>query len=204
MTAVLIEKAVLDAGLQPLPEEALERFQEYLALLLKWNERLNLTSVRQPEEILTRHFIECIFAAQKLPADIPTLLDFGSGGGFPGLPIALCRPEIFVTLGESQSKKASFLREVVRTLKLGNADVYQGRLEQLDWQFQAVTLRAVDKMQNACRAAVKAVSLGGYLVLLTTATSSPALIADMSQLDWQPSLSIPNSDQRCLLIGQKP
>ena len=64
MTAALIEKAVLDAGLQPLPEEALERFQEYLALLLKWNERLNLTSVRQPEEILTRHFIECIFAAQ--------------------------------------------------------------------------------------------------------------------------------------------
>ena len=85
-----------------------------------------------------------------------------------------------------------------------NVDVYQGRLEKLDWQFQAVTLRAVDKMQNACRTALKAVSSGGYLILLTTATSSPALISDMSQVEWQSALSIPNSDQRCLLIGRKP
>lgn len=204
MTAAQIEKAVLEAGLHSLGEETLSHFQEYLAILLKWNERLNLTSVRQPEEILARHFIECIFAAQKLPADIPTLLDFGSGGGFPGLPIALCRPEIFVTLGESQAKKVSFLREVIRSLRLGNVDIYQGRLEKLDWQFQAVTLRAVDKMQKACRTAVQAVSSGGYLVLLTTATSSPALIADMSQIEWQPAFSIPDSDKRCLLIGRKP
>ena len=101
MMAAEIEVAVKDAGLDPLTKETAERFQSYLDLLQKWNARLNLTAIREPEQILQRHFIECIFAARHLPTNIHTLLDFGSGGGFPGIPIALCRPEIQVTLGES-------------------------------------------------------------------------------------------------------
>ena len=69
---------------------------------------MNLTAVREPEAIIRRHFVECAFAAQHLPTDITTLLDYGSGAGLPGIPIAICRPEIRVTLAEAQGKKAPF------------------------------------------------------------------------------------------------
>ena len=103
------------------------RFEEYLALILRWNSRMNLTAIRDEEEILARHFVESIACAQHFPEGIGTLLDFGSGAGFPGIPIALCRPEIAVTLAESQSKKAAFLQETVRILGLqGHASMPGG------------------------------------------------------------------------------
>jgi len=86
-------------------------FGAYAALLIRWNARMNLTAVRDEEGILRRHFAESIVCARILPPGITTLLDFGSGAGFPGLPIALCRREIAVTLAESQGKKVAFLRE---------------------------------------------------------------------------------------------
>src|ERR1700739_2299273 len=113
-------------SLGPLSPEIAAKFDEYLALILRWNARMNLTAIREPNEILRRHFVESIACAQELPTVILTLLDFGSGGGFPGLPIALCRPEISVTLAESQGKKAAFLNEAVRTLNL-NTKVFAGR-----------------------------------------------------------------------------
>ena len=77
---------------------------------------MNSTAIRDEEGILSRHFVESIACACALPAGIFTLLDFGSGAGFPGIPIALCRPEIAVILAESQGKKAAFLQEAVRVL----------------------------------------------------------------------------------------
>src|SRR5260370_9522 len=105
-------------------------------LLLKWNARTNLTAIRDPEEIVRRHFGESLFAARHLNPTTPdpspmTLLDFGSGAGFPGLPIALLRPDLQVTLAESQNKKAAFLREAVRTLILPNVEVWDARVEAL-------------------------------------------------------------------------
>src|SRR6202021_1640898 len=140
------------ASLDPLDEVLSARFEDYLALLVKWNGRINLTAIRDEEGVLARHFVESIACAKALPADIGTLLDFGSGGGFPGVPIALCRPEIAVTLAESQGKKAAFLQEAVRVLDLP-ATVHAGRAESLSGQFDCVTLRAVDRMQQAIRTA---------------------------------------------------
>ncbi|MBB5340653.1 16S rRNA (guanine(527)-N(7))-methyltransferase RsmG [Tunturiibacter gelidoferens] len=126
----------------------------YLELLLKWNARTNLTAIRDPEEIVRRHFGESLFAGQHLAPEIRTLLDFGSGAGFPGLPIAILRPEIAVTLAESQNKKATFLREAVRTLGLP-VEVWAGRVETMPKtiQFHTVTLRAVDNMAAALSSA---------------------------------------------------
>ena len=104
------------AGMDTLDAAQMGGFEEYLALLIRWNERVNLTSVRDEEGIISRHFVESIVCARALPQGITTLLDFGSGGGFPGIPIALCRPEIEVTVAESQGKKAAFLQEAVRVL----------------------------------------------------------------------------------------
>ena len=147
----------------------------YLDLLLKWNARTNLTAIRDPEEIVRRHFGESLFAARHIAPQTQTLLDFGSGAGFPGLPIALLRPEIAVTLAESQNKKATFLREAVRTLNL-TTEVWPDRVEAMPpgRRFDAVALRAVDNMQAALPAAIARIARGGQLVLLTSAASAPS------------------------------
>src|SRR5580692_5544382 len=101
----------------------------YIDILLRWNARINLTAIREPEEIVTRHFGESLYAARRLfPANgqQPTansVVDIGSGPGFPGIPIKLWAPQIHLTLIESHQKKASFLREVVRTLTLTDIDI---------------------------------------------------------------------------------
>jgi 16S rRNA (guanine527-N7)-methyltransferase len=160
----------------PDPNAALvSQLSIYLDLLLKWNARTNLTAIRDPQEIVRRHFGESLFAARHLDSATPTLLDFGSGAGFPGLPIALLRPDIQVTLAESQNKKAAFLREAVRTLRL-SSEVWPDRVESMpaDRRFHTVTLRAVDNMEAALPVAKTRIAPGGRLVLLTTAVHAPA------------------------------
>jgi 16S rRNA (guanine527-N7)-methyltransferase len=155
-----------------------DQLSVYLDLLLRWNARTNLTAIREPEEIVQRHFGESLFAGQHLAAHLSpaaTLLDFGSGAGFPGLPIQLLLPELQVTLAESQGKKASFLREAVRTLGL-RTEVFAGRVETMPEarMFEAVALRAVDNMQAALAAARPRVAPGGWMATLTTRAEIPA------------------------------
>ncbi len=154
----------------------------YLDLLMKWNARTNLTAIREPEEMVRRHFGESLFAGVHLGtrlAEGASVLDFGSGAGFPGLPIQLLRPKLRVTLAESQGKKASFLREAVRTLGLAT-EVWVGRVEAMPAvngtprRFDAVTLRAVDNMQQALAEARQRVAPGGWLVTLSTETAPEA------------------------------
>lgn len=186
-----------------LTAEQTQGFEEYLALLLRWNARMNLTAVREPEEIVERHFAECIFAAQHLPNQANTLLDFGSGGGLPGIPMAICRPEIAITLAESQRKKAAFLREAVRTLGL-KAEVWDRRAEQMPPErvFETVTLRAVDRMAEACRIAVGRLAPGGVLMAFATRRTEPEL-GGIKGVTWQASVAIPGSEQGLLLCGRR-
>lgn len=159
-----------------LPPALYAQLSTYLDLLVKWNARTNLTAIREPEEMVRRHFGESLFAGVQLAERVTgeaTVLDFGSGAGFPGLPIQLLRPELKVTLAESQGKKASFLREAVRTLGL-NTEVWAGRVEAMpqmageERQFDVVTMRAVDDMGRAVVEARRRVKAGGWLVMLTT------------------------------------
>lgn len=182
--------------------EQLRRFEDYLSLFIRWNSRMNLSSVRDPDGILARHFVESIACARALPARIKTLLDFGSGGGLPGIPIALCRPEISVTLAESQGKKAAFLREVVRTLGI-TVTVFAGRAETLTERFDCVVLRAVDKMSDAVHSAVKLVASGGYLGLMTTHGDVERLQAACGmECSWSEFLPLPGNSDRILALGR--
>jgi 16S rRNA (guanine527-N7)-methyltransferase len=198
-----IAQAVSEAGLNPLPSETSGKFAQYLELLLKWNAKLNLTAVRQPEEMVARHFVECIQCAEKLP-EVSTLLDFGSGAGFPGVPISLIRREIQVTLGESQAKKASFLREAVRTLGL-NAVVYDGRIEEMapETRFDAVTLRAVDRMADACTAAVERLKPAGWMAVFATESTVEGLRQAAPEIDWVDRISTPGLSGGFLMMGRK-
>lgn len=200
-TAGHIEKAFTQAGIVDLPLGAYDKFRAYLELLLSWNQRLSLTAVRDPDQIIQRHFCECAFVAGQLPQDIADLLDYGSGAGLPGIPIAICRPEIIVTLAEAHGKKASFLREVLRVLRL-DGEVYDGRVEAMPERgFDAVAMRAVEKMDLAIPFALQRVKR--YLVLLTTERSDLARGASTPGLEWLEPIPIPNTTQMVLEIGRK-
>ena len=191
----------LPPDLPALGPQAAAQIDAWLALLLKWNARMNLTAIRDPEQILRRHVAESLFAASLVPQSARTLLDYGSGAGLPGIPIAVARPEISVTLAESQGKKAAFLRESVRTLAL-NAEVWAARVESMppDRLFDAVTLRAVDKMAEACRSAVHRLAPGGALLVFVTQDTESALDT-LPGIQWQRSVPIPASDQSLIRIG---
>jgi len=159
-------------GDAPVPSALYTQLSTYLDLLLRWNARTNLTAIREPEGIVCRHFGEGLFCGLELAKRLPatsTVLDFGSGAGIPGLPIQLIQPEFRVTLAESQGKKASFLREAVRTLGL-STEVWAERVESMppDRKFNAVTLRAVDNMELALTTARERVVQDGLLVSFTS------------------------------------
>ncbi len=146
----------VEGGFSPedLPGGLLEQISVYLTLLLRWNERMNLTSVRDARQIVSRHFGESLFLARLLQGS-GSLLDLGSGAGFPGLPIQLWHPGLRVTLAESHGKKAAFLREAVRTLRLAT-EVWGDRAERLrEGGYDCVVLRAVDEPERALQTALR-------------------------------------------------
>jgi 16S rRNA (guanine527-N7)-methyltransferase len=202
-----IEEAFRQVNLALLPDAAYEQMAAYLELLERWNTRFNLTALRSPGEILQRHFVECAFAAEKLPSGIATLMDFGSGAGFPGMIIAICRPEISVTLAEAHRKKASFLREVVRSLGL-RSEIFSSRVEDMprNRRFQAVSMRAVEKMEQAIPVAIE--RLEHYLALLTTNSLATTYKEQFVELEFRDSIPLPNSEQTILALavprGTKP
>lgn len=200
-------------GGEPLPANLAGQLQAYLDLLLRWNARMNLTAVRDPDQIVTRHFGESLFAARVLenagawvaPAGLPlSLADIGSGAGFPGVPIKLAVPAIQLTLIESQNKKAVFLRELLRVLGVQGAEVFCGRAE--DWPSTAgiVTLRAVEKFENALACAAALVARGGRLCLLIGASQAVTAHARLGQ-GWlfEPPVPVPLSEGRIVLVASR-
>jgi len=192
-----------EAGSEPLDSLLTQQFEEYLSLILRWNARVNLTAIRDEEGILSRHFVESITCARALPAGIRTLLDFGSGAGFPGIPIELCRPEIAVTLAESQGKKAAFLSEAVRVLGIP-AKVHAQRAELLTVPFDCVTLRAVDRMELAVQTGGRLVCPGGWLALMTTVGELPRMQAAAGEeFSWEHTARLPGGADRLLALGER-
>ena len=184
----------------PGPETGAERLASYGNLLLRWNTRLSLTAIRDEAELIERHLMEGVFAAQHHPAG-KTSLDFGSGTGVPGIPIAVCREQMAITLAESHRKKAAFLQEAVRVLGL-NAVVHPERAETLaPGSFDAVWMRAVEKSAAMLPLAATLVAPGGSLCLLGTGTA-PSIGVSIAEWQWK-SLPLPGGKGRVLHIGQR-
>ncbi|MBZ5597612.1 MAG: 16S rRNA (guanine(527)-N(7))-methyltransferase RsmG [Acidobacteriia bacterium] len=193
----------------PLRAVQLQSISTYIDILLRWNARINLTAVREPEQVVTRHFGESLFAGARLfPLDSGLsnrahLVDVGSGAGFPGLPIKIWAPQIHLTLIESNQKKATFLREVDRLI-LTDVDVFAGRAEDFPLaSADVVTLRAVERFDAALRNASGLVRPAGCIALLV----GEGQIARAEELTpgfaWKEPIAVPQSLNRVLLVGKR-
>ncbi len=130
---------------------------QYLTLLHKWNGTYNLTAVRDPAEMIPKHLLDSLSILPYLQSG--ALADLGTGPGLPGIPVALARPDIQVTLVESNGKKARFMREAIRTLKLDNARVAESRIEAVDepGAYTQITARALATLSEI-------LAFGGHLL----------------------------------------
>lgn len=152
--------ALLDAGLATLGlDPALAApLRRYLDLLARWNRTYNLTAIRDPGEMVTLHLLDSLSMHAHMDG-VSRLADLGTGAGLPGIPLAIARPGLEVTLIESNGKKARFLREAVRSLGLANARVAESRAEAVDMPgaFDAITARAMATLADI-------VAVGGHLL----------------------------------------
>ncbi|HUQ50310.1 MAG TPA: 16S rRNA (guanine(527)-N(7))-methyltransferase RsmG [Terriglobales bacterium] len=191
-------------GADSLSEAQVKQVAAYLELLVRWNAKTNLTAVRQPEEMVTRHFGESFFAsAHLLRQQIPrTAIDLGSGAGFPGLPFVIFAPEVTVTLIESQNKKATFLKEVVRSLGLRNVSVVDKRSESFAARADLVMMRAVERFADSVSEAQRLVSPGGRLALLIGAGQVNEAFHVVDKGIFEEPVPIPQSQTRVLLVGK--
>lgn len=216
-----------EAGPVTLTSEQLRLISIYVDILLRWNTRISLTAVREPEAIITRHFGESLFlAACLLPGNTAPnftplhALDLGSGAGFPGLPLKLYAPRLQVTLVESNHKKAAFLHEVIRALGLSGTRVISERIEaHLIPKGSSilppgippadlVTMRAVEHFESALNAAADLIRCssaktgGGKLALLIGLSQVEGVRHLVSDFAWSSPLPVPQSRERVLLIGR--
>jgi 16S rRNA (guanine527-N7)-methyltransferase len=192
-----------------LSTEKLQSISTYIDILQRWNARVNLTAIRDPDEIITRHFGESLFAAHHLfpnPSVSPAVkalevADIGSGAGFPGIPIKLWAPEISLTLIESNHKKATFLREIARALTLTNINIQNARAESFTRRFDLVTLRAVEHFESTLPVAATLLNPTGRLALLIGSSQLSSAQAILPSMIWRKPVPVPASKSRVLLVG---
>jgi 16S rRNA (guanine527-N7)-methyltransferase len=198
----------------------LQDISTYIDILVRWNARINLTAIRDPEDIVTRHFGESLFAARHLfpaPSSVSssvssvvkdlefagTLADVGSGAGFPGLPIKLWASHLSLTLIESNHKKAAFLREVTRSLTLTDVNIQNTRAESVPGPFDVVTLRAVEHFAAILPTAAALVAPSGRLALLISTAQQPQAHETLPHFSWSNPTPIPRSRSRILLVARR-
>src|SRR6267378_27057 len=185
-----------------LDNKQVQQIQQYTKILLTWNEKINLTAIRDPLEILYRHFCESMFGARLLPVENCRLADVGSGGGFPGLPLKIIRPDLTVFLVESNVKKATFLAEVIRELGLTDARVLVSRFEELGEEvapLDVVCSRALGDFASFLAWAASP-GIAAKQVLLWLGGRDLEEVRTHPSWAWSEPVAVPKSLQRFLLL----
>jgi 16S rRNA (guanine527-N7)-methyltransferase len=202
-----ISNSLVEATLHPygavIQSATADRVRAYIALLLKWNKTISLTTVTDPVEILRFHFGESIFAASVVGFEKSRLADVGSGAGFPGVPLAVIVPSLIVTLIESNAKKCAFLSEVVRELQLPNTTVFRGRMEGFlmgSEPLDFIAARALGQFDKLLAWSNEHIAPSGKAVLWLGEADSREISLNRNW-DWDRPTLIPGSERRYLLIG---
>lgn len=152
-------------------EEQLEKFYQYMNLLLEWNEKINLTAIVEPKEVILKHFIDSL-TINKYLKENSTLADVGTGAGFPGIPLKILRPDIKITLVDSLNKRINFLNEVIEKLNLENIVTVHSRIEDFGKnknyreKFDYVTARAVANLAVLSEYLIPIAKIGGKCVCM--------------------------------------
>jgi len=179
----------------------------YLELLERWNRKINLTAIRRPEEIVTRHFGESLYLGRLMPLE-GQLLDIGSGAGFPGLALKLQFPGLAVTLLEPVGKKRAFLKEVVRTCGMTQVEVRSERLEEFARRapaprYSTATARAVGQLDELVPAAASCLKPGGRLALWISREQAGDLQRITAEVTWTDPFPVPLGHRREIWVGTK-
>lgn len=153
-----------------LKENEISAFSVFLQELIKWNAEINLTAIRTEDEIILKHFADSLTLLPLIPTNTRKLVDIGSGAGFPGIPLAIMKPEVEVTLIESVGKKCKFLEHIKETLNLSNLEVVNARAEEVgihtDYKatYDVATARAVTRLLDLTKYALPLLKKDGILL----------------------------------------
>lgn len=168
----IIEQAFTNSGFS-LTNEQLEQFLQYYALLKEWNQKMNLTAIEEPVEVAYKHFVDSALLCRVIPQLAErSLIDIGTGAGFPGVPLKIMEPSLQLTLFDSLNKRITFLKEVCQQLQLSDVQTIHGRAEdfaqKIDYreQYDLASARAVARLPVLVEICLPFVKVGGYFIAL--------------------------------------
>ena len=202
----------------PLSDQQKKQFERYFELLVKWNEKINLTAITDKEEVYLKHFYDSIAPILQglIPNENIKLLDIGAGAGFPSLPMKILYPQLDVTIIDSLNKRINFLQLLAQELDLDDVHFYHGRAEDLaqDKNFRAqydfVTARAVARMQVLSELTIPYLKVGGKLLALKASNAPEELLEAknalnllFSKVEDNLSYVLPNGDPRYITVVEK-
>lgn len=174
----LLINGLLELGIEP-SESITGSFYRYLHELKKWNRAYNLTSLKSDEDIITKHFFDSLLYLKAIPEGQWSICDIGSGAGFPGMPMAIVKPELGIALIEPSRKKTAFLRHMKRALSLNNTEVIESRVEDVrDKLFDIAVTRALFSIKDLIKKAGHVLKKEGFFVL----NKGPKLEDEISRL----------------------
>ncbi len=195
-----------------LSEDAQKQLLDYMALIQKWNKVYNLTALRDPQEILTHHLLDSLSAVGPLMHQTRPLggafsfLDVGSGGGLPGVVIAICCPGVNVTCVDAVSKKAAFVQQVAASLKLGNLKGLHARVETLSVPFDVIGSRAFASLPDFVNWSSGALADGGVWMAMKGKLPEEEMsaLSSMAQVFHVEQLLVPGLNaERCMIWMKK-
>lgn len=203
-------RAALDSGLSKLdltlPESAIDRLLAYLDLLARWNRVYNLTAIRQPADMLTQHLLDSLAVVRPLHEAIgdgqARVLDVGSGGGLPGIVLAITLPQLIVSCVDAAEKKARFIQQAAFELGLVNLNAHHARVESLPGQYELITARAFASLADFVRLTEPRLVAGGRWLAMKgklPEDEMAALPATIDVLSVQPLIVPGLAADRCLV-----
>ena len=170
-----LESALKGFGIEALSSLQLDQLDKHYSLLTAWNRKINLTRITQSEDAARLHYAESLFGGRFI-LDARTILDIGSGAGFPAIPLAVQRPDVEVTALEANEKKSVFLKEIKDALRLSNFNVTWARFEEFDWSgYDLLTSRALESGAALWESTITKLGSRQRLMLYTTAEVLAAL-----------------------------
>ena len=199
-----------------LTEEQIEKFYNYMNLLIEWNKKINLTAIVEPKDIILKHFIDSL-TIEKYIKKGETIIDVGTGAGFPGIPLKIAREDLKITLADSLNKRINFLNEVINKLDLKNIETIHTRAEELGKnkkyreKFDIATSRAVANMSTLSEYLIPFIKVKGRCICMKSSdidteleNAKKAINILGCEIESKDKFNLPNSDLgRSIIVLRK-